>query len=177
MRCDALARRNPSPDWRLSPSGDRALVARHVPQNVADQDIWLVNVARDANPEKLTFAAELEFWPAWLTNDRFAYGAGGGERNIYEQDVASRERLVWFGRRAAASPSPARDVWRCSSAWRPGSGVDLFLWARTENGPPNGGRLMARGRQSSRSCRPMVGSWRSFQNETGRTEIFIVPLR
>ena len=68
-----------------------------MPHNVVDQDLWLFNLVVNQDPTKLTFAASLESWPAWLTNDRFAYGAGGGERTIYEQTIGNdKNRREWF---------------------------------------------------------------------------------
>ena len=162
----------------LSPSGDRALVARHVPLNVVDQDIWLVNLARDANPEKMTFAASLESWPAWLTNDRFAYGAGGGEMNIYEQNVASRERRVWFQAGGASGVSVAGEgrVAVFVGIGNPVRSTDL--WVRTGNGPPNGGPLMAReGNQAHPQLSPDGQQLAYVSNESGRFEVFVAAFR
>jgi len=162
----------------LSPSGERALLAWHVPLNVDDQDLWLVNLARDANPEKVTFAASLESWPAWLTNDRFAYGAGGGEMNIYEQNVASREPRIWFQAGGASGVSVAGEgrVAVFVGLSNPGRSTDL--WVRTENGPPNGGLLMAReGNQAHPQLSPDGQRLAYVSNESGRYEVFVAAFR
>ena len=123
----------------LSPAGDRALVAKHVPHNVVDQDLWLFNLARNENPTRLTSAASLESWPAWLTNDRFAVRGGWRGDAIYQQTIGN-ERLAASGSRAsvrAASPPPTADASPCSSAGpTPKTGLDLWVW--TGNGPPGG---------------------------------------
>ena len=162
----------------LSPSGDRALIARHVPQNVIDQDIWLVNLARDANPEKLTFAASLESWPVWLTNDRFAYGAGGGEMNIYDQNVASRERRIWFqaGGASGVTVAGAGGVAVFVGMSNQAQGTDL--WVRTGNGPPNGELLMTREGNQAQPQLSADGQQLAYvSNETGRFEVFVAALR
>ena len=156
----------------LSPAGDRALVAKHVPHNVVDQDLWLFNLARNENPTKLTFAASLESWPAWLTNDRFAYGAGGGERTIYEQTIGNdknrRESFQGFG----SSGVTAADSGRVAVflGWEnPKMGIDLSV--RTGNGPPGGVPLITgEGHQGSRNCRLMVSGWRTCRPKPVETK-------
>ena len=54
-------------------------MAKHAPQSVVDQDLWLYDLTRRANPTRQTSAPSLEFWPLWVTNDRFVYGLGGGD--------------------------------------------------------------------------------------------------
>jgi eukaryotic-like serine/threonine-protein kinase len=163
----------------LSPAGDRALVAKHVPHNVADQDLWLFNVARNENATKLTFAASLESWPAWLTNDRFAYGAGGGERTIYEQTIGNdktpREWFQGFG----ASGVTAADSGRVAVflGWaNPKMGLDL--WVRTGNGPPGGVELIT---GEGHQVQPQLSSdgqrLAYVSTETGRNEVFVASIR
>jgi DNA-binding winged helix-turn-helix (wHTH) protein len=77
----------------LSPNGNRALVAKHVPQSTVDQDLWLFDLTRDAMARRMTFEPTLEFWPVWATDDRFVFGCGGGESGIYEQTLCGRRRL------------------------------------------------------------------------------------
>jgi Tol biopolymer transport system component len=163
----------------LSPSGDRALVARHEPRNVVDHDLWLVDLARDANPRRLTFAASLESGPVWLTNERFAYGASGGETGIYEQTIGGQRRL-WFqsnvnGTGNAAVSAHGRVVVFAALA-NPTMRADLSVW--TEDGPPDGAPLITHeGDQAQPQLSP-DGRWLAYvSNETGRNEVFVTPFR
>jgi eukaryotic-like serine/threonine-protein kinase len=161
----------------LSPSGDRALVARHVPHNVADQDLWLFDLARDANPQRLTFAASLESWPTWLTDDRFAYGAGGGERSIYEGTIGGRHRL-WFQAGGSSGVTAASNgrVAVFVGMTNPTTRGDLWVW--TEKGPPEGVPLITREGDQAQAQLSPDGRWLAYvSNETGRNEVFIAPFR
>ena len=89
----------------LSPDGGHAIVAKHAPQSVADQDLWLFDLTRQANPNRLTSAPTLEFWPLWVTNDRFVYGLGGGDSGVHQQTIGGDRQLLfktdgWHSRQA-----------------------------------------------------------------------------
>ena len=163
----------------LSPAGDRALVAKHVPHNVVDQDLWLFNLARNENPTQMTFAASLESWPAWLTNDRFSYGAGGGERTIYEQTIGNdKTRREWF-QGFGASGVTAADSGRVAVflGWaNPAMGIDLWVW--TGNGPPGGVPLIT---GEGHQVQPQLSSdgqrLAYVSTETGRNEVFVASIR
>ena len=79
----------------LSPDGGHAIVAKHAPQSVVDQDLWLYDLTRRANPTRQTSAPSLEFWPLWVTNDRFVYGLGGGDSGVYQQTVGGDGQLMF----------------------------------------------------------------------------------
>ena len=161
----------------LSPAGDRALVAKHVPHNVVDQDLWLFNLARNENPTRLTFAASLESWPAWLTNDRFAYGARGGERTIYEQTIGNdKTRREWF-QGFGASGVTAADSGRVAVflGWaNPKMGIDL--WVRTGNGP-GVPLITGEGHQGQPQLSSDGQRLAYVSNETGRNEVFVASIR
>ena len=163
----------------LSPAGDRALVAKHVPHNVVDQDLWLFNLARNENPTRLTFAASLESWPAWLTNDQFAYGAGGGERTIYEQTIGNdKTRRAWF-QGFGASGVTATDSGRVAVflGWANPAAMGIDLWVRTGNGPPGGVPLITgEGHQGQPQLSSDGQRLAYVSNETGRNEVFVASI-
>jgi DNA-binding winged helix-turn-helix (wHTH) protein/Tol biopolymer transport system component len=162
----------------LSPSGDRALVAKHVPRNVVDQDIWMLNLDREANPVKLTFAATLEAWPTWLTNDRFAYSASGGETTIYEQTIGSSERRVWFQAIGAGNLTVVGDGRVVVFVGSNGPAMRTDLWVRTEHGPPDGAPLITHeGDQVQPQLSPDGQRLAYVSNETGRNEVFVASFR
>lgn len=161
----------------LSPSGTHALVARHVPHNVVDQDLWLFDLERDVNPRRLTFAPSLEAWPTWLTNDRFAYGASGGERSIYQQTLGGDRRL-WFhsGGGSGVTTAAGGEVAVFVGPAVPGARADLWVW--TEQGPPDGVPLMTRdGDQAQAQLSPDGRSLAFVSNESGRYEVFVTAFR
>lgn len=161
----------------LSPSGSRALVARHVPHNVADQDLWLFDLDRDANPQRLTFAPSLESWPAWLTNDRFAYGASGGERSIYEQTIGGQRRF-WFRGGGSSGVTTIADgkVAVFVGMANPTTRADLWVW--TAQGPPDGIPLITREGDQAQAQLSPDGRWLAYvSNESGRNEVFVAPFR
>jgi eukaryotic-like serine/threonine-protein kinase len=162
----------------LSPSADRALVSRHTPHNVADQDLWLFDVSHDANPRRLTFAASLESWPTWLTDERFAYGATGGETNFYEQTIAG-ERRVWFQSHGNNGPTGVRadgSVAVFVGLSDPAMKADLWAWTRT--GPSHGAPLITREGDQAQAQLSPDGQWLAYvSNETGRNEVFVARFR
>jgi Tol biopolymer transport system component len=162
----------------LSPAGDRALVAKHEPHNVVDQDLWLFNLARNENPTRLTFAASLESWPAWLTNDRFAYGAGGGERTIYEQtignDKSRREWFQGFGASGVTAADSGRVAVFLGGANPATTGIDL--WVRTGNGSPVP-LITGEGQQGQPQLSSDGQRLAYVSNETGRNEVFVASIR
>jgi DNA-binding winged helix-turn-helix (wHTH) protein len=172
----------------LSPSGDRALIVKHTPQNVADQDLWLVDVAHgvNGNPRRQTFAPALEAWPVWLSDERFAYGATGADKTVYAQAIGG-SREVWFdagtdGRISIATRgggvSIAADsrVAVFSKVGDPSTRLDI--WARTEHGPPAGAPLVTREGDQAHAQLSPDGRWLAYvSNESGRNEVFLTPIR
>ncbi len=173
----------------LSPSGDRALIVKHTPQNVADQDLWLVDMAHgvNANPRRQTFAPSLEAWPVWLSDDRFAYGATGADKIVYAQAIGG-SREVWFDADTDGRVSIATRGVGVSIAADNG-GLAVFskigdpstrqdIWARTEHGPSAGTPLVTReGDQAYAQLSP-DGRWLAYvSNESGRNEVFLTPIR
>lgn len=162
----------------LSPSADRALVSRHAPHNVADQDLWLFDLSREANPRRLTFAASLESWPTWLTDERFAYGATGGDTNFFEQTIAG-ERRVWFQSLGNNGPTGVRadgSVAVFVGLSDPAMKADLWAWTR--KGPTSGTPLITREGDQAQAQLSPDGQWLAYvSNETGRNEVFVARFR
>ena len=173
-----VGRPEPVTGLALSPSADRALVSRHTPHNVVDQDLWLFELSREANPRRLTFAASLESWPTWLTDDRFAYGATGGETNFYEQTIVG-ERRVWFqslGNNGPTGVSADGSVAVFVGLSDPAMRADLWAWTR--KGPPHGAPLLTREGDQAQAQLSPDGHWLAYvSNETGRNEVFVAPFR
>jgi len=161
----------------LSPSGDRALVARHVPRNVVDQDLWLFDLARNANPRRLTFAPSLESWPTWLTNERFVYGASGGESGTYEQTIGGQRRL-WLQAGGVGGVTTAIDSRVAVFGGLGNADTRGDLWAWTEKGPPQGVPFVVREGDQAQAQLSSDGRWLAYvSNETGRNEVFVAPFR
>jgi DNA-binding winged helix-turn-helix (wHTH) protein len=164
----------------LSPAADRALVSRHTPHNVVDQDLWLFELNREANPRRLTYGPSLESWPTWLTNERFAYGATGGETSFYEQPIAG-ERRVWFQALGNNGPTGVRAdgsiaVFVGFDPTNPTMRADLWAW--TTKGPPGGAPLLRREGDQAQAQLSPDGQWLAYvSNETGRYEVFVAPFQ
>jgi eukaryotic-like serine/threonine-protein kinase len=164
----------------MSPSADRALVSRHTPHNVVDQDLWLFELNREANPRRLTYSASLESWPTWLTDERFAYGATGGETNFYEQTLAG-ERRVWFQALGNNGPTGVRAdgsiaVFVGFDPTNPTMRADLWVW--TTKGAPGGAPLLRREGDQAQAQLSPDGHWLAYvSNETGRNEVFVAPFQ
>jgi Tol biopolymer transport system component len=164
----------------LSPAADRALVSRHTPHNVVDQDLWLFELNREANPRRLTYGASLEAWPTWLTDERFAYDATGGETNFYEQTVAG-ERRVWFQALGNNGPTGVRAdgsiaVFVGFDPTNPTMRADLWAW--TTKGPSAGAPLLRRDGDQAQAQLSPDGQWLAYvSNETGRYEVFVAPFQ
>jgi hypothetical protein len=50
----------------LSPDGGHAIVAKHAPQSVVDQDLWLYDLSRRANPTLQTYVAKGRGIRGWI---------------------------------------------------------------------------------------------------------------
>lgn len=182
-----VGRPEPVNGLALSPSGDRALVVKRTLLNVADQDLWLFDVAGNANPRRQTFAPSLESWPVWLSEERFAYGATGADPIVYEQTIGG-SRNVWFDAGADGRVSIAVRGGGVSVAGR-GDGVAVFskagdpstrldIWARTERGPSSGAPLVRREGDQAHAQLSSDGKWLAYvSNESGRNEVFLAPFR
>jgi hypothetical protein len=158
----------------LSPDGGHAIVAKHAPQSVADQDLWLFDLTRQANPQRLTFAPTLEFWPLWVTNDRFVYGLRGGDSGVYQQIIGGDPQLL-FKADGVQFPTSVtgdgrvvlfttfRDVTR---------GFDVWVW--TAEGSKDGVALVAREFHQMQAQLSRDGRRVAYvSNESGRNEVFV----
>jgi hypothetical protein len=144
---------------------------------VVDQDLWLFDLEHDANPRRLTFGASLEGCPSWITNDRFAYGTGGGEGVVYEQTLDGPRRL-WL--RTAGDGVTTIDEGRVavftSASADPVTRTDVWVWM--EQGPPEGTPLIVRAGDQTQAQLSPDGRWVAYvSNETGRDEVFVAAFR
>ena len=69
-------------------------MARHAPLNTVDQDLWLYDARRDANPRRLTTSPMLEWSPRWAASDRFVFTSEEGEPGLYRQTVSGDRALL-----------------------------------------------------------------------------------
>lgn len=161
----------------LSPDDGRALVVRHAPHNAVDQRLWLLDLQRDANPQPLTFGSAIALWPSWISNDRFAYGFGGGDSHVYEQTLGGKARL-WFHGGGTSGVTTTCDgrVAVFASAPTPPTRTDLWVW--TMHGPSEGMPLVVREGDQNQAQLSPDGRWLAYvSNETGRYEVLVAPFR
>jgi DNA-binding winged helix-turn-helix (wHTH) protein len=161
----------------LSPADDRALVVRHTPHNAVELRLWLFDVARDANPHRLTSGGTIELWPSWIDNGRFAYGLGGGLSGVYEQTINGPRRL-WFqgGGNSGVTAACGGRVAVFVGEPNPLTRTDLWVW--TEHGPANGRPLIVREGDQEQAQLAPDGRWLAYvSNETGRYEVFVASFR
>jgi hypothetical protein len=162
----------------LSPDGGHAIVAKHAPQTVVDQDLWLYDLTRRANPTRQTFAPSLEFWPLWVTNDRFVYGLGGGDSGVYQQTVGGDRQLMFKTDQVAFPTSATGDgrVVLFTTFRDAAKGTDVWVWTAedSEAGVP----LVAREFNQTQAQLSRDGSRVAYvSNESGRNEVFVADVR
>ncbi len=113
----------------LSPDGTRAIVARHAPLNTVDQDLWLYDARRDANPRRLTTSPMLEWSPRWAASDRFVFTSEEGEPGLYSQTVSGDRELLMTDRPWPVTSSVSGDgrVILYPQLHDPKTGVDVWV--------------------------------------------------
>jgi len=162
----------------LSPDGGHAIVAKHAPQSVADQDLWHYDLTRRANPIRQTFTPTLEFWPLLVTNNRFVYGLGGGDLGVYQQTIGGDRQLLFKTDNVAFPTSVAGDgrVMLFTTFRDAARGFDV--WVCTAEGPKGGAPLVAREfHQTQAQLSPNGRRVAYVSNESGRNEVFVADVR
>ena len=162
----------------VSPDGAHAIVAKHAPQSVADQDLWLFDLTRQANPQRLTSAPTLEFWPLWVTNDRFVYGLGGGDAGVYQQTISGDRQLLFTTDEVAFPTSVTGDgrVVLFTTFRDPARGLDVWVW--TAEGSKGGVPLVTREFHQTQAQLSRDGRRVAYvSNESGRNEVFVADVR
>jgi DNA-binding winged helix-turn-helix (wHTH) protein/Tol biopolymer transport system component len=162
----------------LSPDGGHAIVAKHAPQSVADQDLWLFDLTRQANPIRQTFTPTLEFWPLLVTNNRFVYGLGGGDLGLYQQTIGGDRQLLFKTGRVAFPTSVTSDgrVMLFTTFRDAATGFDVWVW--TAEGPKGGAPLVAREFHQTQAQLSRDGRRVAYvSNESGRNEVFVADVR
>jgi hypothetical protein len=162
----------------LSPDDGHAIVAKHAPQGVVDQDLWLYDLSRRGNPTLQTSAPSLEFWPLWVTNDRFVYGLGGGETGLYQQTVGGDRQPLFTTDRVAFPTSATGDgrVVLFTTFRDAARGFDVWVW--TADGSKGGAPLVARAFDQTQAQLSRDGRRVAYvSNESGRNEVFVADIR
>ena len=163
----------------LSPDGNRAIVSRLAPQGTANEDLWLYDLTRSANPRRVTFGPELERGPVWASNDRFLYGTGGGLSGVFQQTVTGTRQPVFksVGPEIPTSVSSDGRILLYTTITSSATGGDI--WIRTGEGasaitrPFLAGKLHQWHAQLSPNRR-----WVAYvSSEAGPNEVFLAELR
>ena len=163
----------------LSPDGNRAVVAKHVPQSTVDQDLWLFDLTRDAPARRMTFEPTLEFWPLWATNDRFVFGCGGGESGVYEQSVCGRRQLLLKTGVTEIPTSVTADlrVLLYSTVAEPAMGWDVWVQLGQGDSAIRAPFIRREFDQRQATLSP-DGRWVAYvSNENGPNDVFVAEFR
>jgi eukaryotic-like serine/threonine-protein kinase len=161
----------------LSPDDRRALVAKLVPQNTMDQDVWLVDVSRNASARKMTWEPTLEVSPVWAGNDRFVVGSTGGGPGMYQRAVGG-ERQLLVETLVAMPTSATTDLQMLLYTRYAGPETGFDVWMHTHD---------ARGNTTAPLVRRESDQWQAelspdrrwiayVSNENGRNEVFVAEL-
>jgi DNA-binding winged helix-turn-helix (wHTH) protein/Tol biopolymer transport system component len=161
----------------LAPDGTRAIVARHAPQSIMDQDLWLVDLAHGEGVRRFTSAPAIEMWPVWIDDGRVLFGSGGGGSGVYEQALDGGPRLLFQSLlEFPTSVSADGSVVLFTTFRDPARRTDIWAWTR--RGPANGTPLLERPFDQTQAQTSPDARWMAFvSNETGRNEVFVAELR
>jgi DNA-binding winged helix-turn-helix (wHTH) protein/Tol biopolymer transport system component len=160
----------------LAPDGARALVAKHAPQSMMDQDLWLVDLTRGESSRRVTSGPTIETWPLWIDDGRVLFGSGGGGSGVYEQALDGEPRLLFQSLlEFPTSVSADGSVVLFTTFRDPGRRTDIWAWTRT--GPAGGAPLLERPFDQIQAQISPDARWMAFvSNETGRNEVFVADL-
>lgn len=161
----------------LAPDGTRAIVARHAPQSIMDQDLWLVDLAHGEGMRRLTSEPTIEMWPAWIDDGHILFGSGGGGSGVYEQALDGGPRLLFQSRLEFPTSVSADGTVVLFTTFRdPAGRTDIWAWTRT--GSASGAPLLERPFDQAQAQTSPDARWMAFvSNETGRNEVFVAELR
>jgi Tol biopolymer transport system component len=163
----------------LSPNGQRALVTTHASKGAPTADLWLFDLTRTSNPRPLTFGPALEFFPTWLADDRFVFGAGGGTSGVQEQTVDGEPHLLFKsgGPEIPTSSSSDGRILLYTTITGPATGGDVHV--RIGEGASAKSQPFLRGQrdQSEAQLSPDSRRVAYVSNETGANEVFVTEFR
>jgi Tol biopolymer transport system component len=169
----------------LSPDATMAVVLREVRLNRADQDLWMIDLARDATT-RLTSAPLLESMPAWTVDGAMlVFARGHGASDVIAQPVdgsASRQilsvadfaprRINPFLTTLSATPDGQSVVVTAEGDGNTRS--DLWLLSLTSGAIVP--LLQQEGDQTQGTVSP-DGRWLAYaSNESGVNEVFLRPM-
>jgi Tol biopolymer transport system component len=159
----------------LSPDAERAIVVRHVPLNMVDQDLWLYSTGLDANPRRLTTAPMLEWFPRWVTNERFVFTSEEKEPGIYRQAVSDERELLSAGLFWPLPTTVSADGrFTLYSRLRDSkTGVDIWIHTRRDGQAHDAPLLTRAGNQEQAQLSP-DGRWVAYvSDESGSNQVFV----
>jgi WD40-like Beta Propeller Repeat len=146
-----------------------------------DDDLWLFELSRPAEPRRLTFDPVLELAPRWLGgSDRIVFGSGGGASGVYEMSISdptSPKRLFQIGGTeltSGASPDARTLLFAAETGGRMG----LDLWAFPLDSKPGASPrpFLSREFNQAQAQFSPDGQWVAYvSNESGPDEVFVVP--
>jgi Tol biopolymer transport system component len=126
----------------------------------------------------VSFGPALEYSPVWQTNDRFAFGSGGGVSGVYWQAVDGERQLLFRTGRAEkpTSMSPDGRLLLYSTLSEKGTGIDV--WVRVGKGASAVGRaLLEREHDQGQALLSAdQGAIAYVSNESGPNEVFVTRL-
>ena len=160
----------------LSPYGRRIVVARHAPQSTADQDLWLYESNRE---RRITSAPTLEFWPVWLSDEKFVYGSGGGETGVYQQAVGGERQMLFNSGQWDMPTSVSADGKLTLFTTFRDAATRTDVWVRTAEGAAAVGLpLIRRAFDQGQAQFSPDARWVAYvSNESGRNEVFVAEFR
>jgi DNA-binding winged helix-turn-helix (wHTH) protein/Tol biopolymer transport system component len=163
----------------LSPDAERALVVRQAPLNTVDQDLWLYATGYDANPRRLTSAPMLEWFPRWVTDERFVFTSEEQEPGIYQQALGGDRELLSAGLFWPLPTSVSVDGrFTLYSRLRDSkTGVDIWVHTRRDGQAHDAPMLTRAGNQEQAQLSP-DGRWVAYvSDESGLNEVFVAASR
>jgi eukaryotic-like serine/threonine-protein kinase len=142
-------------------------------------DLWLFDLSRTASPRRLTFGPALEHHSAWLANDRFVFGSGGGISGVHEQTLAGEPHLLFKtgGPEIPTSSSPDGRILLYTTITGPATAGDVHV--RIGKGASARSQPFLRGQrdQSEAQLAPDNRRVAYVSNETGANEVFVTEFR
>jgi Tol biopolymer transport system component len=161
----------------LSPNDDRLLVVRHTPQNTADENLWLFDLAT-ASYQRVTATPAIKLYPVWTSRDRFIYSMSGGDRGIQEQVVGQQPRLLFKSDRSDIATSASGDGRLLLYTHLIDGKMGTDVWLRDTRTDSGAGVPLITGEfdQGEARLSPDQRFIAYVSNETGYNEVYVAEL-